>query len=180
MKTITLLLLLAIPLLTLQAQDDEKKASVLSIEAFDNLYNFEHYYIAGQPSLDAYKWLHEQGVKKVINLRSEWENDDYTASSFNEESVVKELGMEYHSVPVEGREGYSPENLSVMASLIEGNEPVLIHCGGAGRATNFFMAYLVKYKGYSLDKAVEIGQEMTFFMPLETLLDEEIHMTSEE
>lgn len=177
MKRIIVLLLLAIPLFSLQAQEDEMKPSVMPIDAFDNLYHFQHYYIAGQPSLDAFKWLQGEGVEKVINLRSEWENEDFTASSFNEETVVKELGMGYLSVTVEGRGDYTPENLAAMASFIESNQPVLIHCRGAGRATNFLMAYLVKYQGYSLDEAVDIGREMNFFLPLEPLLDEEIHMT---
>lgn len=176
-KNLSLLILSLSMFISLQAQEDQKEAAVQNIEAFDNLYYFQHYYVSGQPSLDAFKWLRGQGVKKVVNLRSEWENEDFTASSFNEQSEVEELGMKYLSVPVEGRAGYSPENLAAMAAFIDHSEPVLIHCGGAGRATNFLMAFLVKYQGYTLDEAVDIGQEMTFFMPLEPLLGEEIHMT---
>jgi protein tyrosine phosphatase (PTP) superfamily phosphohydrolase (DUF442 family) len=176
MKKTGVLLILSLFMISLHAQEEIPGPSVQSIEMFDNLYHYQHYYIAGQPSLEAFKWLHQQGVVNVVNLRSEWEVEDFTASSFDEASVVKGLGMQYLSVPVEGREGYSPENLSAMAAFVDVTEPVLIHCGGAGRATNFLMAYLVKYKGYSLDEAVEVGKEMTFFLPLEPLLDAEIHM----
>jgi protein tyrosine phosphatase (PTP) superfamily phosphohydrolase (DUF442 family) len=177
MKTIASSLILSLALaISLYAQQDEKEPSVQTIDEFDNLYQYQHYYIAGQPSLDALRWLHEQGVEKVVNLRANWENEDFTSSSFDEEAEVMNLGMEYLSVPVEGRSGYSPKKLAKMADFIDVNEPVLIHCGGAGRATNFLMAYLVKYKGYTLDNAVDVGKELTFFLALEPLLDEKIHM----
>jgi len=181
MKRIASILLLILALYPImQAQEDEKETSVQTIDKFDNLYHYQHYYIAGQPSLDALRWLQEQGVLKVINLRADWENEEFTESSFNEESEIEKLGMEYLSVPVEGRSGYSARKLSKMADFIDGNQEVLIHCGGAGRATNFLMAYLVRYKGYTLDQAVDVGKELTFFLPLESLLDTEIHMEAQE
>ncbi len=182
MKTIASFLLLGLALTpALNAQTEGMESSVETIDRFDNLYHYQHYYIAGQPSLDALRWLQEKGVVKVINLRADWENEDFTESSFNEESEVEKLGMDYLSVPVEGRSGYSARKLSKMADFIEGNqEEVLIHCGGAGRATNFLMAYLINYKGYTLDQAVKVGKELTFFLPLESLLDTEIHMEAQE
>ncbi|MGW8317589.1 MAG: fused DSP-PTPase phosphatase/NAD kinase-like protein, partial [Bacteroidales bacterium] len=177
MKRIASLLIFSLAMaISLHAQPEEKEPAVQTIHEFDNLYHYQHYYIAGQPSLDALRWLHEQGVEKVVNLRADWENEDFTSSSFNEEAEVEDLGMEYLSVPVEGRSGYSAKKLAKMAEFIDVNEPVLIHCEGAGRATNFLMAYLVKYKGYPLDKAVDVGKELTFFLALEPLLDEKIHM----
>lgn len=158
------------------AQKEIKKHEVETIGEFKNLYRYRQYYIAGQPSLDALKWLRSQGVTKVINLRNEAENEDFEASSFDEHAVVEELGMEYHSVPVSGREGYSPKNLTKMGELIGDDEKVLIHCAGAGRATGFLMGFLVKYRGYTLDEAVDVGQELTYFLPLEELLDIEITM----
>ena len=103
-------------------------------------------------------------------------NEDFTSSSFNESSIVEELGMEYFSVPVSGRSGYNPENLGELGELIKGDETVLIHCAGAGRATSFLMGYLVRFKGYTLDEAVDVGQEMTYFLSLENLLDIDISM----
>lgn len=177
MKNNVILLILSVTLIVpMHAQQDGKEPSVQTIDEYDNLYHYQRYYIAGQPSLDALRWLHEQGVEKVVNLRADWENEDFTSSSFDEEAEVKDLGMEYLSVPVEGRSGYSAKKLAKMADFIDVNEPVLIHCGGAGRATNFLMAYLVSYKGYTLDKAVDVGKELTFFLALEPLLDTKIHM----
>ena len=160
----------------LLAQTRDSVVEVETIDEFGNLYRYEHYYISGQPSLDALKWLQSQGGTRVINLSSESENEDFTYSSFNESAVVAELGMEYHAIPVSGRSGYTPENLTRMGELVGEGEKVLIHCSGAGRATSFFMGYLVLFKGYTLDEAVDVGQELTYFLSLEHLLDIEITM----
>jgi protein tyrosine phosphatase (PTP) superfamily phosphohydrolase (DUF442 family) len=176
-KTVLSLLTFSIVLnMGINAQNELKKQEVETIGEFQNLFHYQQYYIAGQPSLDALKWLRSQGVSKVINLRSETENEDFKASSFDEHAVVEELGMEYHSIPVSGREGYSPKNLAKMGELIDDDEKVLIHCAGAGRATSFLMGFLVQFRDYTLDEAVDAGQEMTFFFPLEALLDTEITM----
>ncbi len=174
-RAICLLLLTLFNIHPVQSQENGNP-EVEYIDSFDNLYHYQRYYIAGQPSLEAFRWLRDQGVTRVVNLRSEGENEDFAWSSFDEQSVLGELGMKYLSVPVSGRDGYSPENLDAMARFLEPGEQVLIHCGGAGRATSFLMAYLVRYEGYTLDQAVDVGQEMTFFLPLESLLDIEIGM----
>jgi protein tyrosine phosphatase (PTP) superfamily phosphohydrolase (DUF442 family) len=174
--TIPIAILSSLLCFSLAAQDEVIADEVETIEDFYNLYSYQRYYIAGQPSLDELKWLVSQGVTKVINLRTESENEDFTSSSFNESAIVEELGMEYHSIPVSGRSGYNPENLGRLGELTNDDDIVLIHCAGAGRATSYLMAYLVRFKGYTLDKAVDVGQEMTFFLSLENLLDIEISM----
>jgi protein tyrosine phosphatase (PTP) superfamily phosphohydrolase (DUF442 family) len=177
MKTAMLItVLLSLLHFGLHAQDSAPEVEVETIEDFEDLYRYKNYYISGQPSLEALKWLQSQGVAGVINLRSEGENEDFTASSFEENSIVEELGMKYYRIPVSGRDGYSPENLATMAEMIGKHDKVLIHCAGAGRATSFLMGYLVKYKGYTLDEAIDVGQELTYFLSLENLLDIEITM----
>ncbi|MCK4699702.1 MAG: hypothetical protein KAT38_05195 [Bacteroidales bacterium] len=52
----------------------------------------------------------------------------------------------------------------------------MIHCASAGRVTHFFMAYLIKNKGYSINEAVEIGKSLKFSLPLEKLLETEISL----
>jgi protein tyrosine phosphatase (PTP) superfamily phosphohydrolase (DUF442 family) len=170
--SLTFLLFCTAGLMAQQKQSWE----VETIDSFDNLYRYGEYYIAGQPSLEAFQWLREEGVTRVINLRTHDENEEFTSSSFDEKSIVSGLGMEYLSVPVAGRSGYTPKKLSEVAEFIREGEKVLIHCGGAGRATNFLMAYLVKYRGYTLDDAVDVGQDLTYYLPLEDLLDIEITM----
>jgi protein tyrosine phosphatase (PTP) superfamily phosphohydrolase (DUF442 family) len=122
------------------------------------------------------QWLKGKGVGSIINLRTAKENQDFAGASYNEESVAAQMGLAYHSIPVDGSKDYTPAKLDEMAGLLTGDKPVFIHCASAVRATNFFMAYLVKYKHYGIDEAIEIGKHLNFSFPLENLLDTKITM----
>lgn len=157
-----------------QAQSQIKECdSVKVIKEFRNFYQYGNFYLAGQPTLEQFQWLKNHGVKKIINLRSEKEIKDFTDFSFDEKSNAEKMGFEYHSIPIDGIKDYSPENLDLLANLLNNDGKVLIHCTGAGRVTDFFMAWLVKAKGYSIDEAVEVGKKLKFSIPLEKLLDKE-------
>ena len=56
------------------------------------------------------------------------------------------------------------------------NEKILIHCRTGGRVTHFFMAYLIKDREYTINKAVKIGKDLRYSFPLESLLNAEISM----
>jgi uncharacterized protein (TIGR01244 family) len=150
--------------------------SVQVIKDFRNLYRYQDFYISGQPTLEELQWLRSQGVSKIINLRTENENTEFSETAYNEKINAQKLGFEYHSLPVDGNNNYTPENLEAFAGLIEKDDKILIHCLSAGRATTFFMAYLIKYKGYTINKAADIGRNLRFSFPLEMLLDGKISM----
>ena len=161
----------------LNAQDHwDSKGSVEVIEDYLNLYRFDNFYLSGQPTLELLRWLKSQGVTKIINLRSEEENRTFAEEAYNEQAVAKELGFDYENISVEDITDYTPEKLQDFSVLINEDEKILIHCGGAGRVTCFFMAYLIETRGYSLNEAIEVGKELKFMFPLEKLLDAEITM----
>ena len=178
MKSIIFFLIINFPLIfNLYAQENTGTSkNVEVIKDFKNLYRYQNYYIGGQPTLEALQWLKSQGVNKIINLRSENENIEYSEYAYNEKINAQRLGFKYYSIPVDGNKDYTPENLDVFISLINKNEIILIHCLTAGRATNFFMAYLIKNKGYTINEAVEIGRNLRFSLPLEMLLDTKVSM----
>jgi protein tyrosine phosphatase (PTP) superfamily phosphohydrolase (DUF442 family) len=182
MKKVSILFLFIVTLIIdTNAQDMSKDScGVEKIEGFENLYQYQNYYISGQPNLQMLQWLKDQDVNAIINLRSEDENIDYSDYAFDEESNAIILGIEYFSVPIDGMGDYTPENLDDLAYILKKKDKVLIHCNSAGRATNFFMAYLIKHKGYTVDDAVEVGKGLKFTMPLEKLLDAEITMEIKE
>jgi protein tyrosine phosphatase (PTP) superfamily phosphohydrolase (DUF442 family) len=155
---------------------DHPPDSVEVISTFKNMYRYQHYYLSGQPSYEALQWLKTKGIRAIINLRSEKENTEYTIASYNEENVARQLDIPYYVIPVDGIKDYTPEKLQELSNLIDGNDPVFIHCAGIGRVNYFFMAYLIKNKGYSIDEAVCIGKQLTFTFPLENLLDTQISM----
>jgi protein tyrosine phosphatase (PTP) superfamily phosphohydrolase (DUF442 family) len=146
------------------------------IRDFKFLFRYQNFYISGQPTLEALQWLKSQGVIKIINLRSEKENMEYSEYAYNEETYAQKLGIAYYSIPVDISKDYSPQKLEDFLSLMNNDEKILIHCLSAVRATNFFMAYLIKNKGYSINEAVKIGRSMNFQLPLEKLLGTEVSM----
>jgi len=146
------------------------------IQGFKNTYRYQNFYLGAQPSYEVIQWLKTRGVGTIINLRSAKENQDFTAASFNEESVAAQMEMKYYSIPIDGIKDYTPAKLDEMAGLLMGDKPIFIHCASAGRVTYFFMAYLIKYQKYGIDEAIEIGKKLTFSFPLEILLDTKITM----
>ena len=97
-------------------------------------------------------------------------------TAYDEKTYTQKLGFEYYSIPVDGPKDYSPEKLEAFSGLINNDEKILIHCLSAIRATNFFMAYLIKNKGYTINEAVKIGRSINFIFPLEKLLGTEVSM----
>ena len=156
----------------------KKEKEMLQVEKLDrasNLFKSENLFFSGQPNLETLEWLQSQGVNTVINLRSEGENEDFAESAFNEEQRVENLGMKYISIPIDGYDSYTTENVAKLAEAIEIlNGKALIHCASCGRVSYFMMAYLIDHKNYSLEEAVAFGEQMKFHFPLEYLLHEEI------
>jgi protein tyrosine phosphatase (PTP) superfamily phosphohydrolase (DUF442 family) len=150
--------------------------NVEAIRDFKNLFRYQNYYLSAQPTLEALQWLKSQGVTKVINLRTEKENSDYSEYAYDEKACTQKLGFGYYSIPVDGSKDYTPEKLVAFLSVINNDEKILIHCLSGSRATNFFMAYLIRSKNYSVNKAAKIGRSINFQFPLEKLLGAEIKM----
>jgi len=145
-----------------------------------NFYRYQNFYLTGQPSLEALEWLKSENVVKIINLRTEEENKEYTESAYDEKAITEKMGFEYYSLPVNGIDGYTSENLGHFINLLSKDEKIVIHCRSATRVTDFFMAYLINKEGYSINEAVKIGRKIKFYLPLEVLLGKEINMRIDE
>ena len=116
-------------------------------------------YVAGQPSEAALRDMAAKGVKTVINLRTQREMDNRQQVPYDEAAVAKELGINYVHIPLGGPDTpYTPEAVDKFAKAFEGaNGKVLLHCTVAWRASHMWAAYLVKYKGYTLEEAKRHG-----------------------
>lgn len=166
--------------LNLNSQDNNGKSSKVEvIKDFKYLYQYQNFFIGGQPTLEELQWHRSQGVKKIINLRSETENIEFSESAYNEKINAQKMGFEYYSIPVDGNKDYTPEKLDTFLSSVKKDEKILIHCLTGGRATTFFMGYLIKDKGYTFDEAVEVGRNMRFSLPLEMLFDTKVSMSKQ-
>jgi uncharacterized protein (TIGR01244 family) len=141
------------------------------VEGFANLFQTGDFFIAGQPTLEELRWFKSAGVTLVINIRSEAESKDFTATAFNEENIVKELGLAYALLPIREKESFSPRTVDSFAALLSANKGrVVLHCASAGRATNLWMAYLVRHRGFDVDDAALVGRQIKFTLPFEDFL----------
>lgn len=116
----------------------------------------------GQPSEEDIAALKAAGVKKIINLRREGEQNQ-PLDPKAEGDVVRRAGMEYLHVPVDPK-NLDPSSAAAVTKAIEETDgPVYVHCAAGGRAVTH--ALLADGKGGSADavfkKAEEIGAPVT-------------------
>ena len=115
----------------------------------------EDVFIGGQPTEKALRDLKAQGVTTVVNLRSPQEMQ--SAVKFDEEALVKQLGMRYVYIPMRGTPElpYSPAGLDKFAEAMKtADGKVLLHCTIAWRASHMWSAYLIRERGVPVDDAL--------------------------
>ena len=116
-------------------------------------------FIGGQPTERALRELKAQGVTTVVNLRTPPEMK--SAVRFDEEALVKELGMRYVYIPMRGNEEfpYSPAALDRFAEAVKTTDgKVLLHCTIAWRASHLWTAYLIRDRGIPESDALAHGR----------------------
>jgi uncharacterized protein (TIGR01244 family) len=148
-------------------------------------------YIAGQPTEQGLRELKDQGVTTVVNLRTP---EEMQRIKFDEPALAASLGMKYIAMPMRGNDQfpYSPEAVTRFADALKSaNGKVLLHCTVAWRASNLWMAYLIKERGVPLDTALASARAINLMdehhqgpgtMPVEDFLGRRIpqlgHATS--
>ncbi len=98
-------------------------------------------------SLDELDWILKQGVKSIVTM---------TENSLPEE-WVNEIG--YLHVPTPDLTAPDMEKIDLAVDFIHekitGNQAVMVHCAaGMGRAGTILACYLVKYKKFSAEEAI--------------------------
>lgn len=135
------------------------------------LYQAGDIFLGGQPEMKTLDTLLDLGVTLVINVRTGMEVMAHNIEAYDEEDYVKEIGLEYIQIPIGGNEGFTPAAITGIDQAIKKTSgKVLIHCRTAGRATLAWMAWLINYRNYSIDDAVELGKKAQFSFPLPELL----------
>lgn len=89
----------------------------------------ENIFTSGQPSREEFAALAELGVKHVVNLRPQPEQD------WDEAAYASSLGMQYHSIPVADANDITPANAEKLKQTLQsmGSEPALVHCASGNR-----------------------------------------------
>jgi uncharacterized protein (TIGR01244 family) len=108
-------------------------------------------FITPQPSEAEIRSLPEKGITCVFNVRSPEEMSDKAQVPFEEDSIVRNLGMKYVQVPISGEKyPYSPEVLEAFAKVMQTDTgKILLHCRSGGRTAWLYAAYELKYLGKS-------------------------------
>jgi uncharacterized protein (TIGR01244 family) len=117
----------------------------------------DNVWTGGQPWLEHFPKLKDAGIKVIINLRPHVEYEGQ-----REEKKVKELGMSYFNIPVDG---HAPDELDAddFLKLTDDqlkNGPVFIHCAVGTRVGGFWMIRRVLRDGWELDKALEEANQI--------------------
>lgn len=147
------------------------------VQQWENLTQAGRFYFGGQPNQDMLQWLADEGVKVVINLRTDSEIETHTEKEYDEQALAEELGMIYLHFPMGGSAGYSPQVVDTLAQTLEEYpDKTFIHCAVGGRVGYLWIAYLINYKGQTIDDAVDIGRNIRYFSALEKLLGFELSM----
>lgn len=108
---------------------------------------------AGMPDEAALRVFSDSGYVAVIDLRSENE-----IASADEAPLVRELGMDYVSLPVTGPADISYNKARELDALLDRyNGPVLIHCG-SGNRVGALLALRESLRGADDDLALAVGR----------------------
>ena len=113
--------------------------------------------IAGQPSEEELENLGATGYRTVVNLRE----DNEPGALPDEERLVESAGLNYASIPV------SPQTIDdvavqrfIQAVDSDGAQPVVVHCGGGGRAGLLVLLHLAIKHGWSVARTLEEGARL--------------------
>ena len=123
--------------------------------SFKELPNFhkvsDQLYRGAQPSEPGFKKLSELGIKTLVNLRGEDENNQI------EKKAAESAGLRYFTVPLPGLSAPSDEQVARVMAVINDpeNQPVFIHCKrGADRTGTIGAIYRISREGWTADKAI--------------------------
>ena len=150
-----ILLLSAVYVCSANAAESPLNIQAISATGINNFRAPESDVLAtGQPTVEQFEVMAEQGIKHVINLRTPGED-----AGFDEKATVESLGMSYHSIPVSvGEGGINADNSQSLQSLLEqfGEEGVVVHCA-TGNRVGALISLSVFEDGGTLDDSIAEG-----------------------
>ncbi len=129
----------------------------------NNLFRAGPVYIAGQPDEQAFeRFVRENGVTVVVNLRTQREMDNPEHVPFDQPALLDRLGVEYVHIPLGGDDNpYTPAAVDTFAEALARHEgAALLHCAVAWRASHMWAAYLARHRGFSVSEAHRHGAAM--------------------
>lgn len=121
----------------------------------------DHVSVGAQPSEEQLGQMAREGVKAVVNLRTEGEEGQPFSPS-EEGEKVRALGMQYLHIPVSSKEPRA-EQVDQFRGEVPGLPgPVFVHCAKGKRAGAFAMMHQAVESGWSGDETLEKAEQMGF------------------
>lgn len=117
----------------------------------------EHYYRGSQPTAEQFAQLKQFGIKTVIDLRQDYKKD--------EESSVRDLGMQFFRIPLKTRVAATEEQTAYFLGIVNDpkNWPVYVHCkGGRHRTGAMTGIYRITHDGWTADQVWEEMKKYDF------------------
>ncbi len=117
---------------------------------------------SGQPSREALENLCKSGCTLVINLRPPAECGD-----FDEAACARELGLDYHCIPVGGPDDLDAEAVEALDRVLAeaGDRPVLIHCASGNRVGALLALHAHWKRGMDPEQAIAYGDRAGLTAP---------------
>jgi protein tyrosine phosphatase (PTP) superfamily phosphohydrolase (DUF442 family) len=114
-----------------------------------NVHAFGNSLLCGQPSVEDFAVAKGRGIEVVITLRESGEID------WDEAAVVKQLGMEFHSLGFGGPDSLTVEIFERSLPLLAAadRKPVMLHCASANRVGAVWLAHRVLNDGIAVELA---------------------------
>ena len=131
------------------------EVSGVSIENFGKVN--DHYYRGSQPDAEEFAQLKRFGIRAVIDLREDYKKD--------EETSVRDLGMNLFRIPLKTRVAATAEQTSFFLDLVNdpANWPVYVHCkGGRHRTGAMTGIYRITHDGWTADQVWEEMKKYDF------------------
>ena len=119
----------------------------------------ENWATSGQPKISHFTAIKDAGFELVVNLLPESE----TLSG--EPELVRELGMDYVSIPVIWTMP-TPENFAAFVAVMQANDErkLYVHCAANMRVSAFFYLYRTLYLG--MDEATARADQAKIWEPI--------------
>lgn len=110
----------------------------------------------GQPDREALEVAQRAGYRTVVSLRV-----DDEAGSEGEAELVDDLGMRFVSIPVDGAEGLTRENVQAMHDVLSDPDarPMILHCGSGNRVGALVALRAAWLAGATPAEALELGRQ---------------------
>ena len=113
--------------------------------------------IAGQPTPQNIETYRAQGVRTIVNLRS----NDESPQVADEERLVEDAGIGYAQIPISPPtlDDIAVQRFSQALSSVDA-APTVVHCAGGGRAGVMSLLHLSITHGWSLAQTLEEGEKL--------------------